>query len=74
MGKLWLSLKRDRIYADIYYKGQKICTIKVSESNKGNHCVVDLETEDDVGFKIIKKPGEIQIPDESVFNKEEYNK
>jgi len=70
---LWVSLKRDRIYAEIYYKGEKIMTLKVNDHNRGNNSVIDLGDNKDVQFKLIKQT--VEIPDsEEFFNKEEFNK
>ena len=76
MSKLWISLKRDRIYADIFYNGQKICTIKVNETNRSNNAVIDLVADKDVTFKIVKPTTttENETENENRYNKELYNR
>lgn len=69
---LWVGLKRNKIYVDIYYKGEKIGTVKVSENNPAIKSVIDFDGTEDTYFKIVK----IQdiSKDESVWNKEEFNR
>jgi hypothetical protein len=75
MSKLWVSLKRDKVYADIYYRGEKILTIKVDEQNRGNVAIVSLDAGQDVRFKIVKDNNTSPLLiDESKFNSEEFNK
>ena len=71
MSKLWVNLKRDRIWADIYYKGEKILSLKVSDNNRGNSCVIDLDAPKDVEFRIIK---EIAENSDEMYNKESFNR
>ena len=72
---LWISLKRDRVYADVYYKGEKILTLKVNDQNRGVSAIINLEASEDIKFKIVKDSERTkEIADESVFNKEEYNR
>lgn len=73
MSRLWVSLKRNRVYADIYYKGEKILTLKVDENNRGTTSVISLEAEKDIRYKIVKSEEDPQI-DENYFNKEEFNR
>lgn len=75
MSKLWVSLKRDKVFADIYFKGEKIMTIRVDEQNRGNVAIVSLDAGQDVRFIIVKEntPSPLLI-DESKFNSEEFNK
>lgn len=72
MSNLWVALKRNRVYADIYYKGEKICTLKVNEANRTMNSVVTICG--DVSFKIVKDNQSQQIVDDDFFNKESYNK
>lgn len=75
MSKLWVSLKRDKVYADIYHKGEKILTISVNDQNRGNVAIVSLDAGQDVRFKIVKDNNTSQLLiDESKFNSEEFNK
>jgi hypothetical protein len=74
MSKLWVSLKRDRVYADIFYMGKKIATISVNEGNRSNTSVVDIESDSEVSIKIVKKEVQEVVIDEDSFNKEEYNR
>lgn len=75
MSKLWVSLKRDKVYADIYYRGEKILTIKVDEQNRGNVAIISLDAGQDVRFKIVKDNNTSPLLiDESKFNSEEFNK
>ena len=75
MSKLWVSLKRDKVFADIYYRGEKIMTISINDQNRGNVAIVSLDAGQDVKFKIVKDntPSPLLI-DESKFNSEEFNK
>ena len=75
MSKLWVSLKRDKVFADIYFKGEKIMTISVNDQNRGNVAIVSLDAGQDVKFKIVKEsnPSPLLI-DESKYNSEEFNK
>lgn len=75
MSKLWVSLKRDKIFADIYYKGEKIMTISVNDQNRGNVAIVSLDAGQDVRFKIVRDDNtSLPLVDESKFNSEEFNK
>lgn len=75
MSKLWVSLKRDKIFADIYYRGEKIITISVNDQNRGNVAIVSLDAGQDVRFKIVKESNpSLLLIDESKFNSEEFNK
>lgn len=75
MSKLWVSLKRDKVFADIYYRGEKIMTISVNDQNRGNVAIVSLDAGHDVRFKIVKEDNaSLALIDESKFNSEEYNK
>lgn len=73
MANLWLNIKRGKSYIDIYHKGEKICTIKVSEQNRGNSAILLLDSGNDTRFKV-EKEAIINNDDESRFNSEEYNK
>ena len=71
---LWINLKRNKYYADIYIDGVKRLSIKVNENNRGNTTLLDFDSDKSVTFKIVK---EVPIPDEpneSNFNREEFNK
>lgn len=75
MSKLWVSLKRDKINAEIFYKGEKIMTIRVDDQNRGNVAIVSLDAGQDVRFKIVKdNDASPLLIDESKFNSEEFNK
>lgn len=74
---LWVSLKRGGTWVDVYYKGEKICTIKVSEQNRSTRSVIDLDGLPDTNFKVVKSlTNEIkpELIDDSYFNKEVFNK
>lgn len=80
---LWLSLKKNKIHADIYYQGKRICTIAVNEGNRSNTALISLitkdseenETGDDIKFKIVKTTDSIEKFEENkdFGNKEIYN-
>ena len=75
MSKLWISLKRDKVFADIFYKGEKIMTISVNDQNRGNVAIVSLDAGQDVRFKIVKVDDVSPLLiDESKYNSEEFNK
>lgn len=68
---LWLNLKRDKHYAVVYYKGEKILEIKVDEQNRGNVAFINLDAGSDVIFKIEKVKPDIN---DDFGNREEFNK
>lgn len=70
---LWLALKRDKIWAEIYYLGEHIATIRVSEQNRGNMSILSLENKPELTFKIVKSKDE-EVVDESAFNREHFNR
>lgn len=70
---LWLNLKRNKTYADIYKDGKYICTIRVDEQNRGSTSIVALDADKSVSFKIMKEKQD-DFVDESFFNKEIFNK
>ena len=74
----WCNIKRGKCWVDIYYKGQKIATVKVDEKNVGNRACISLGSDPDVKFKVQKLYKEDDttnnIEDESKFNKEEFNR
>ena len=74
MSNIWISLKRDKIYADIFHKGIKICTIRVNEANRSNTSIISLEADSEVTYKIVKQLKGFDIVDEDIYNKECYNK
>jgi hypothetical protein len=76
VGRLYVSLKRGKVYADIFYKGVKIMTLKVDEMNRGNVAIIALEAESDVRFSLVKTNSSIEndSEEENKFNKEIYNK
>ena len=41
---LWLSLKKDKVFINLYYKEEKIASIKVSDLNQYNKVMLDLDT------------------------------
>ena len=51
---LWLSLKKDKVFINLYYKEEKIASIKVSDLNQYNKVMLDLDTTKDVVFKVAK--------------------
>lgn len=69
---LWIALKKNKVWADLYYKGNHIATIKVNEKNRGNLSVLSIDNDDDLFFKIVKDSP--LVDDESYYNKEIYNK
>lgn len=71
MAGLWLSIKRGKSYIDVYHKGEKICTIKVSDQNRGNQSILSLESSLDTRFKM-EKETQIESEEEN-FNKEKFN-
>ena len=73
MSRLWVNLKRNKVYADIYLDGVKIVTISVNELNKGNTASITLESESDIRYKIVKTQ-ELIESDEDRFNREEFNR
>lgn len=68
---LWLNLKRDKHYAVVYYKGEKILEIKVDEQNRGNVAFINLDAGPDVIFKVEKVKPDIN---DDFGNREEFNK
>lgn len=64
---LWLNLKRDKHYAVVYYKGEKILEIKVDEQNRGNVAFINLDAGPDVVFKVVKENKESS--DDESFNR-----
>ena len=75
MSRLLFTLKRDKIHVDIYHKGEFVCTIKVSDQNRGNFSAISLEASQDTRYKIIKADPPINhLIDESYFNQEIFNK
>ena len=74
MSNLWVSLKRDKILADVYYKGEKILTLNISEQNRGNTAIILMQDCKDIKFKIINNNKSQYIEDGSIFNKECFNK
>jgi mevalonate pyrophosphate decarboxylase len=68
---LWLNLKRDKHYAVVYYKGEKILEIKVDEQNRGNVAFINLDAGPDVVFKVER---EKSSDDESFGNQERFNR
>jgi hypothetical protein len=68
---LFLNLKKNKVDADLYYKGVRIATIKVNENNKTVSALLSLECDKDFRFKIIKHDIE---QDESFYNKEVFNR
>lgn len=72
---LFINLKRNKIWADIYHKGEKIMTIRVSDHNRGVSSVIDLDAGKDVVYKIIKDINNAHLlADETFFNQEKFNK
>jgi hypothetical protein len=73
----WCNIKRGRCWVDIYYKGEKIASVKVDEKNVGNRSCISLDAHPDAKLKIVKTHKEDDTnssEDESKFNKEEYNR
>lgn len=66
---LWLNLKRDKHYAVVYYKGEKILEIKVDEQNRGNVAFINLDAGPDVVFKVVKENKESFTDREEEFNR-----
>lgn len=66
---LWLNLKRDKHYAVVYYKGEKILEIKVDEQNRGNVAFINLDAGPDVVFKVVKENKEPFTDCEEEFNR-----
>lgn len=76
---LWLNLKRNKHFAEIYYKGQKICTIKVDEQNRGSTSIISLDGTKDVQFRVVKEnvgnvTSENDSEIENKWNREIYNR
>lgn len=71
---MWLGLKRNKLNAEIYHKGEYIMTIAVSEQNRSNMAYITLTNCKDIKFKIIKDNESQLITDETIFNREEFNK
>lgn len=73
---LWLNLKRNKHHAEIYYKGEKICTIKVDEQNRGSTSIVSLDGTKDVQFRVVKDNAthENYSDNENKWNREIYNR
>jgi hypothetical protein len=74
MKKLWISLKRDKVYAEVYYKGEMICIVKVNDSNRSVNAVISLYANSDTVFKIIRDDKIEQVVDDNFFNKESFNR
>jgi hypothetical protein len=70
---LWLSLKKDKIQAEIYYNGQLITTISVNEMNTTKKAVVNIDMVPGATFKILKIVDEDE-KDDNFYNKDIYNK
>ena len=73
MKGLWISLKRDKVWAELYYKGELVATLKVSDQNRGNMSTINLDADNNTTFKIIKGESPLLV-DDAYFNKESFNK
>lgn len=69
---LFLNLKKNKVEADLYYKGKKIATIKVNERNIGSRATLSLDCDQELRFKIVKVDEKQEI-DETIYNSELYN-
>lgn len=71
-----LVISRGKSWLNILYKGEVIGKIQVSELNRGNQVSLTLSSDKQTTvYKIEKQLTLIDaIEDESMFNKEEYNK
>jgi len=70
---LWLSLKRNRIWAELYHHDEMVAIISVNEQSKNYLALLSLEMVEGMSFKIVKK-NNTEIDNENFFNKEEFNK
>lgn len=73
MGSFFTNLKRNKAYLEVYYKGELLTTIKVSEQNRSVSSAIILDTKNSaVNYKIVKsKSGELS---DDYFNKEQFNR
>lgn len=73
---LWVNLKRNKTWVDVYYKGEKICSVKVDEKNVGVRSCIALDAHPDASVKIVKtyQDDEATEKDESFYNKENFNR
>lgn len=71
---LWVNMRRDKIHVDIFYKGEKIATVRVDDKNVGARACIAFDSDPDiVKFKVVRKEKPEEI-DEGFFNKEEFNR
>lgn len=70
---LWLSLKKDKVTAEIYYNGQLVTTISVNDMNMTKKAIINIDMTPGSSFKILKTLNNDEI-DEKNYNDEIYNK
>lgn len=71
---LWVNMRRDKIWVDIFYKGEKIASVRVDDKNVGNRACIAFDSDPSVTkFKVIRKEKPEEI-DEGQYNREEFNK
>lgn len=76
MNKITLVISRGKTFLDIYHKGEKIGEIKVSDGNRTTQTSLNLTSDASITrFKISRaiETGNEGL-DESVYNKEEFNR
>lgn len=71
---LWVNMKRDKVWVDIFYKGEKIASVRVDDKNVGARACMAFDADPNVTrFKVVRK----EVPeekDEGFFNREEFNR
>lgn len=74
--RIVLSISRGKSHMNILYKGNIIGRIEVSDNNRGNQVSLKLSSDKNETVYKIEKLNNVNdvVFDESMFNKEEYNK